>query len=307
MITEAGRPSARQTKYRDEVFEFFTTQNLIYRDYREQLRILMIEAKYEIERRLMSISATRWEKGMLFEIDSIVDDVINKYYSQYTVTINRGLADSTVNGIEVVMEPMKDNLNVSLMVDEPRIFRPAIMDDLVLARVKDIGLKITRVSADAKAIIRQAIFGNLSGLDTQQTTINNIMRVLTTEAGNLSGALRPLTRSWTIFRTETLRMHSMATEHQMELSREFLTNPEKEWIHGVYIAGGSYTPREGHVLMSGQKVTLDDRFVNPFTGVSFMFPRDPEAPASEVINCGCAHVLVMPDDSYLRDYTTILV
>ncbi len=45
--------------------------------------------------------------------------------------------------------------------------------------------------------------------------------------------------------------------------------------------------RVGHVEMDGQERAIDEKFVNPLTGNELEYPRDPAAPAEEVVNCAC--------------------
>ena len=71
-----------------------------------------------------------------------------------------------------------------------------------------------------------------------------------------------------------------------------LQNPavtEKEWIHT-----GEYRnePRENHVEMNGQRAPKAEPFwLRGADGVIYFpqFPRDPELPAGEAVNCHCIH------------------
>jgi hypothetical protein len=62
---------------------------------------------------------------------------------------------------------------------------------------------------------------------------------------------------------------------------------EKIWRH----AGHGANPRPGHIAMDGVTVDFNRHFPVPGTHgkrVWMKYPHDPDAPAAEVINCGCS-------------------
>lgn len=86
--------------------------------------------------------------------------------------------------------------------------------------------------------------------------------------------------------TETLRAHSVAQQEAL------IQNPaveSKEWVHtGAY----RNTPRENHVAMDGVIVPKDEPFaLEGADGVTYypMYPRDPNLPPGESVNCHCIH------------------
>lgn len=96
------------------------------------------------------------------------------------------------------------------------------------------------------------------------------------------------TRAEVITQTEMGRVFSQATQYRMEEASRQVEGLEKMWVH----AGHPKTPRIGHVVAHGQHVPVDQPFI--VDGVPIMFPRAPNAPLSEVINCGCDHVPYHP-------------
>lgn len=93
--------------------------------------------------------------------------------------------------------------------------------------------------------------------------------------------------------TEMLRAHSVAKDEAIQQSP---ATDRKKWMHS---GGHRIAPRENHVAMNGQVVAKG----KPFTlqgrnGSTYypMFPRDPNLPAEESINCHCIHVPVVNDE-----------
>jgi hypothetical protein len=88
-------------------------------------------------------------------------------------------------------------------------------------------------------------------------------------------------RATVITKTEIGRAYSTATQRSLEAATGTVPELEKQWVH----AGHPRHARIWHVKLHGQHVPVDKPFL--IGSVAMMFPRDPLAPASEVINCGC--------------------
>jgi hypothetical protein len=67
----------------------------------------------------------------------------------------------------------------------------------------------------------------------------------------------------------------------------------KEWIatFDKRTRGQEKKPHASHVLLNGQKIDLEDFFVDPVNGDQLLFPGDPEGSAASVINCRCVIAL----------------
>ncbi len=90
-------------------------------------------------------------------------------------------------------------------------------------------------------------------------------------------------RAKTITRTEMGRIFSEAAQHRMEEAAGHVEGLEKQWVH----AGSPREPRPSHVVAHGQHVPVNNPFI--VGAYKMMFPRDPKAPVSEIIHCGCDH------------------
>lgn len=92
-------------------------------------------------------------------------------------------------------------------------------------------------------------------------------------------------RAETITRHEMGTVYSKAEQLRMEQAAEHVPGLEKQWRH----VGHPRTPRPNHAAMDGYHVPIGEPFFHS-GGVPIMFPRDPAAPLSETMNCGCDHV-----------------
>ncbi len=304
--------SARQTAYAEHVRALLDNHNGIYTQYANRVFGLMRDARERIRAQLLTIPARDWKKFELTRIGTILDDVMTEFQRDYMFEFSNALADSAANGISSVIDPMQANLNVAGLVGTPDLFLPVSVDPVARRLMANTQTLITSVSAEAAQRIQdEIIIGMLSG-EPQHIAVDKIMKNIITDLRlekqvAARGVPKWLSaRSWTIFRTETLRMHSISNNEQMAQSRTLIPEAQKMWIHGAMFGAGQ-KPRPGHVALDGTVVPFNDPFEDPLTGDLLMYPRDPEAPASSVINCGCAHVLHMPSEKFLRDRTMVTV
>lgn len=111
-------------------------------------------------------------------------------------------------------------------------------------------------------------------------------------------------RAEVITGTEMGRAFSLATQKSMEAAQETLPELKKIWLH----AGHPKVGRIIHVHLHGQKRAMDKPFYQAPGGYGVQFPRDPNAPISEVIRCGCTHIPYLPEfgdlDTFVADFDT---
>lgn len=122
-------------------------------------------------------------------------------------------------------------------------------------------------------VLRQGALGLVSG-DNAFDAAREVARAM--------GEKRWTAAAERIYRTETLRIASIKTQaHIRELNRFTPTRKAWRW---------SGIERLQHRLINGQTTSADGFFVVPLReggSVRMRFPRDPSAPASAVVNCGC--------------------
>jgi len=113
-------------------------------------------------------------------------------------------------------------------------------------------------------------------------------------AGNLNGPSifkSVAERAETITGLEMGKVFSTATQKSMEQAEDVLPGLESMWLH----AGHPRMPRRTHLMMHGQKRKIGNPFYRTPQGQPVMYPRDPKAPVSEIIRCGCIHIPWHPD------------
>ena len=103
----------------------------------------------------------------------------------------------------------------------------------------------------------------------------------------------PRRRAITIVRTELPRAYSAAADETMKevANRAPPGTIQKEWRRS-----GKPTGRPNHSAADRQVRDVDQPF--DLITISMMYPRDPNAPPGETINCGCFHTPKINMDKY---------
>jgi len=108
---------------------------------------------------------------------------------------------------------------------------------------------------------------------------------------------------FTIARTETLTAVSQGIAWNNEALQNIYTNVGKTWIHVGDVASNPDARKEHDRFEDEGKdgvVTSDFEWVNPTTGGKLRYPRDPQAPAGDTINCRCSMASVIMDGAQSR-------
>lgn len=151
----------------------------------------------------------------------------------------------------------------------------------VLQGLKEFGkLKISGLTTAAFDRVR----GELSLGMLGQKTPHQVAQAI---AGTLEspGVFKSIAeRAEVIAHTEMGRAFSQASQLGMEQAVRSVPGLKKQWWH----AGHPKMPRQNHLALHGQIQPVEKPFL--LGTLSIRFPRDPQAPASEVIRCGCDHV-----------------
>jgi hypothetical protein len=163
--------------------------------------------------------------------------------------------------------------------------------------------KISGVSGDLYNKLRGELTLGVLGQKTPA-------QVAATIAGNIKGSPLPndkwgnpafksvAERAEVITGTEMGRAFSLATQKSGEAAKESLPQLKKVWLH----AGHPKVGRIIHVYLHGQEREMDKPFYQAPNGYGVQFPRDPNAPISEVIRCGCTHVFHLPEFGDLKAF-----
>lgn len=144
------------------------------------------------------------------------------------------------------------------------------MKSFMTDRIKGMtGAAIDKINTDLGLVIL--------GVQSPGEAIGNVARILGDPARE---------RAITIVRTEVGRAFSSASFERMNAAAERLPALKRIWRRS-----GKLHSRPEHDALDGQVREVDEPFqvVDSRTGeiVELMYPRDPAAPLSQTINCGC--------------------
>lgn len=158
--------------------------------------------------------------------------------------------------------------------------------------------RISGITGDAQAKIRAELSLGLLGQKSPQEVAAAIAGNLEDKPGVFKGIAE---RAEVIVKTEMGRAFSMAHQSGLESAADTLPGLKKMWLH----AGHPKRPRIYHLNINGEVKDIGQPFL--VGNIAMMYPRDPKAPASEIINCGCMHVAWMPEwgtrAQYLKSWT----
>ncbi len=105
-------------------------------------------------------------------------------------------------------------------------------------------------------------------------------------------------QSRTIVRTEILSAVSIGLDWNHSVLKDIFSEVLKEWMHQ---GDDNKDARQEHIELDGEQVSGDGtwKVVDPSTGqqIDLAYPRDPNAPAGQVINCRCTMITVIPDNA----------
>ncbi|GAB0058056.1 hypothetical protein SIID45300_02396 [Candidatus Magnetaquicoccaceae bacterium FCR-1] len=155
---------------------------------------------------------------------------------------------------------------------------PALDNHQLVAIEGFLTHKMKDVSADMVKAINRELGLVVTGLQNQSDAATAIEKLL-----KVGGRRRALT----VVRTEIGRAFSMAAQRRMEEKvAAGMTGLKKKWRRS-----GKIHSRQAHDLADGQVVAVHESFM--VGGQPIRYPRDPNAPPAQTINCGCTAIAHM--------------
>lgn len=241
----------------------------------EAVKGLLIEVKKQIVEELQHVSGESYSAYHLKQNLASLERHLALFESLAGREVGSLLDATWADGVDLLPEATKGS---------GLFFSFGHIPTSALQTLKDYSFhKISGLTSDAFNRIR----GELSlGILGQKTP----WQVQQAVAGSLEspGVFKSIEeRSWVITGTEMGRTFSQATQAGMAQATQSVPDLKKQWWH----AGHPKMPRQNHLLLHGQVQPIDKPFL--LGSLSMMHPRDPKAPASEVIRCGCDHVPYM--------------
>ena len=188
-----------------------------------------------------------------------------------------------------------------IFLEELEAFLPTLVSGYIVQIDADLllGQMSKRTSEWAKSWSGQ--LADIMQLDSH-TTIENLLTTALEEGQSVadftlaiqeSGIREEYYRARRTAITELLRAHSAASQ---EAIMQAPAVEEKVWVHT-----GSYrtTPRQNHVEMNSQRVGKSEKFtLKGADGKTYtpMYPRDPDLPPGESVNCHCITQSIVNED-----------
>jgi hypothetical protein len=173
-------------------------------------------------------------------------------------------------GVDLLDRPLAaGGVRISAVLPEVDLRQLIAIRSFTVDRMRDVGRE-----AAGRLTTRLGLV--IAGEGTPNDAAREIQRTLDTSRS----------RALTITRTELGRAFSVATHERQTAARAVLPGLRKQWRRS-----GKVHSRPSHDVADGQLREVDEPFL--VGGHRLMYPRDPDAPAAETINCGCVSLPMM--------------
>lgn len=238
----------------------------------EAVNGILKELQKQVQDGLGQAALGSWDAYSMKNLLNAIERQVANFDSAAKKEVGSQLDNAWTLGEKIVEDPLKTM---------PGIYAGFNISTSSLTALKDFSFhKIEGLSSDAWYKIKGELSLGILGGKTPAEVAAAIGKNLTDPSIFSSIAAR----AETITKTEMGRVFSTATQLRLEEAAQYVDGLEKQWIH----AGHPKAARPYHVAASGQHVPVDQPFL--IGNIPMMFPRDPKAPISEVIHCGCDHV-----------------
>lgn len=262
--------------FRAEQRKILAERTAFMRATRDRIVALLNHALEEIKVTLAG-APTDYQQWSLPQLAREIRQTLDRFQQEAGAEISAAAGKAWASGEALVVKPL-EAAGVRLTASLPMLdTRPLLaMRAFMVDRIKDIGVQAAnRISNELGLVV--------IGTQSPSEAIGNVTRIL----GEPSR-----TRATTIVRTELGRASAVSSFEKLKQSAEKVPGTKKQWRKS-----NKAHPRIYHELADGQIQEVNDPFILAGGTVKLMFPHDPKAPASEVINCGC---LALP---YYADMT----
>jgi hypothetical protein len=224
---------------------------------------------------LLAAQPADWHQWQLSKILEQINAVLDGATGRAAAAIDSGLRTAWIQGEAAIDAPLAaGGINVTLQMPLLNVDMLTSLRQFASLRLKDVGVEAARKIGLQLSLV-------LVGAETPGEAMRKVQDVL----GDHSRK-----RAETIVRTEVGRAFATATQQRMEQAAKIVPGLRKKWRRS-----GKIHSRWNHDAIDGQIQPVDQPFKVPTNDgvIEMMFPHDPTAPASEVINCGCLALQVL--------------
>jgi hypothetical protein len=220
---------------------------------------------------ILARQPTDYQSWYLPQLQQQIKAALARWGNQGSEAIDNGLTQAWRGGSLLV-----DGVLEAAAV---RVVLPVIDDTVLRAMRSFLTEKIRGITLEAANAINTDLGLVMIGARTPFQAVQAVQATLNESTRR---------RATTIVHTELARAYSTANSKRLQQAAQHVPGMQKKWLKS-----GKVHPRQNHMLIHGQIRDIDKPFDLP-NGVQLMHPHDPQAPASEVINCGCVAVPVLP-------------
>ena len=267
-------PSERNRAFRLAVNQVVREQTGLLRATHADL-VALLGAAARAVREILAGAPTDYERWSLPQLQREIRRALDELGDGSAARISAAAGRAWELGEDLVEAPLHAagvRIQAPTRIDVRQL---VAMRAFMVDRIKDIAIQAAnKITAELGLVV--------IGARSPSDAITAVTKIL----GEPSRA-----RAATIVRTEVGGVFSIATQARMIENAQILPGLEKQWRRS-----GKLHPRLHHDLADGQIQDVDKPFiVRPFgkPAVELMHPRDPKAPASERINCGCVAIPYM--------------
>ncbi len=265
----ADDPEKKFKKVRTEIVRGRTA---LLKSTRDEIVRMLNEALARVKTTLAG-QPTDYQNWQLPQLQREIEQALGEFGRGAAATLSTRAGDAWQLGIDLVEKPLEAGgvriIGAAPLIDTRQL---SAMRAFMTDRIKDVGLAaVNKINTQLGLVV--------IGAAAPSDAIGEVTAIL----GEPSRA-----RATAIVRTNLGQAFSAASQARLEQVARVVPGMQKMWRRS-----GKLHPRFHHDLADGQIRDVDKPFLlKPFgkPPVEMMYPHDPRAPASEVINCGCTAV-----------------
>lgn len=257
----------RDTKFNAARKEQARRLTRIQKDTAVEIMRLLKSAAAAIKQQIaLAPTPTEWQSYYLPKLQESVQQALNVAGTQASARLGTAAGQAWAAGIDLIDKPLEaalSGLNISGALASIDVRQLQAMRSFMTERMRDVSTTVAnRINAEIGLV---AI-----GARTPSQAAGAVDALIAGGRG----------RAITVVRTELGRAYSVATQERLAQAKALLPGLKKQWRRS-----GKIHSRFAHDAADGQVQPVDQPFL--VGGKPIMFPRDPKAPPSETINCGC--------------------
>lgn len=235
----------------------------------------VIQKEYQLEAAARNMAAT------ISNLENLSDAEIKRIWGDFSRQFAEKLKEAETLGFETI-DTLLATVGEEALAASGLTSKSLLQEMKVMSKVSADLIK--EVSAEIIMQVNTQIALGVSGAISPTKLIQNIQAFVPVGTTRWANVTRGhLLRAEAIVRTELGRIYSIAQDLRDQQYAAEGIETIRIWNHS-----NAEKPHPGHPELHG--VPRDEKtglYTNEITGATLRYPRDPLAPASETVNCGC--------------------